>query len=59
MMEVLVQAFEALTRGENSLSSGASPARYGELVVAIPLPRKALNTINYDSLYPKPTQVGK
>jgi hypothetical protein len=55
---VPVQAFEAKRGGENTLSSGASPRGYVPEVVYVRLPRKALNTLNLNYLYPKPTQVG-
>ena len=53
-----VQQHEVMRTGENSLSQVWSTTYYGEEVVCVTLSRKALNTLNYYSLYPKPTQVG-
>ncbi len=55
---VPVQASEVLRDGENILNQGVSTRVYGLEVVEVKLPRKALNTLNPNYLYPKPTQVG-
>jgi hypothetical protein len=57
-MVVPVQALEAKKSGENRQSEEARPTSHGLEVVAFRLPRKALNTITPECLYPKPTQVG-
>ena len=54
-----VQVTEVMRDGENVLSQGMSTSVYGREVVEVRLPRKALNTISQDYLYPKPTQVGR
>ena len=55
---LLVQAFEALKGGENTLSRGVSTSCHGSEVGDVKLPRKALYPLRHDGLYPKPTQVG-
>jgi hypothetical protein len=54
-----VQVTEAMRVGENDLSGGMSTRVYGLEVCEVKLPRKALNTLIQNYLYPKPTQVGR
>ena len=54
-----VQAIEVKRCGETTLSQEASTRVYGLEAMRVKLPRKALNTINPNYLYPKPTQVGR
>ncbi len=54
-----VQVSEVLRAGENGLSRGMSTRVYGLEVCEVKLPRKALNTLIQNYLYPKPTQVGR
>ena len=54
-----VQAFEVMRSGENALSQGVMGSCYGGEGTEVKLPRKALTTLIFNYLYPKPTQVGR